>query len=212
MRKTSFKSLHDNRKKFLEENKCKDHVVISGTNNVLISAPHGVSQVRLGRLKYQEIGSLTTALYLHKATNSYLIAKTKNNNDDANFDECCRYRDSIDRLVDSGVIKYLIDMHGLGAHRKCDINLGVNLGKNIETNVKLLDNLKRALKNAGFCVVIDQPFMAGGITISGGMKLRHPELWTIQIEINCAITNRPENFEKYSKLLCVLREWIDGLE
>ena len=82
MEKTSFKSLHKNRILFIEKNKNKDHAIISGINNFLISAPHGVSQVRLGKLKHSEIGSLTTALQLQKDNDCYLIAKTKNNSDD----------------------------------------------------------------------------------------------------------------------------------
>ena len=86
-----FKRLHDARKRFIRQNEGKDHVVITGKNKVLISAPHSVSQVRLGRYKSREIGSLVAALCFQKATGSYLIAKTQNNNDDANFNEVVEY-------------------------------------------------------------------------------------------------------------------------
>ena len=82
----------------MNQNKEKDHVVLKGKNNVLISAPHGVSQVRLGKYKYSEIGSLTTALYLFENSNCFLIAKTQNNNDDANFDEKSKYKNSIEKF------------------------------------------------------------------------------------------------------------------
>ena len=63
------------RKNFLEVNKSKDNVLINGNNNILLSAPHGVSQVRLGKPKHSEIGSLTTALFLQKYSNCFLIAR-----------------------------------------------------------------------------------------------------------------------------------------
>lgn len=71
------------------------------------------------------MGSLATALYLQKETNSFLIAKTKNNNDDANFDEKSEYKDTIYSLIETKGIKYVIDFHGLAAKRDCDINLGI---------------------------------------------------------------------------------------
>ena len=85
MKNLTFNKFINERKKFLEENSKKDHVVLIGKNNILISAPHGVSQVRLGKYKVHEIGSLATALYLQNQTSCFLIAKTRNNNDDSKY-------------------------------------------------------------------------------------------------------------------------------
>ena len=78
MKRLTFNLLHKKRKKFLSKYNDQDHAVCLGEGNVLISAPHGVSQLRLGMLKLSEIGSLATALYLHEKNNCHLIAKTKN--------------------------------------------------------------------------------------------------------------------------------------
>ena len=212
MKNLSFKNLHFNRRIFMTQNSDKDHVVINGIRPILLSAPHGVSQVRLGKYKAKEIGSVTTALYLAKLNDTYLIAKTQNNNDDANWDENSKYKNTIIDLINNKKIKYLIDIHGLSSKRKEDINLGIHLGKNIENNVDAFNNLQNLLNNNGFLVSIDQPFMAGRRTISGGMKYDFNKLWTIQIEINCAITNKKENFEKYKKLLMVLSTWLESLQ
>ena len=188
-----FNTLHNNRKNFLDRNKSEDHVVVTGNNKILISAPHGVSQVRLGKFKMSEIGALSTALYLQKETNSYLIAKTQNNNDDANFDESCPYKSTIAGLIRNKDIQYIIDIHGLSSKRECDVNLGTHLGNNIKTNKKIFDSLHRTLIKNGFITTIDQPFMAGSKTISGSMASKFPQVWTLQIEINCNITNKARN-------------------
>ena len=52
----SFEKLHNNRKLFLKQNDNVGHKVIEGSN-ILLSAPHAVSQVRLGKNKVAEIGS-----------------------------------------------------------------------------------------------------------------------------------------------------------
>lgn len=212
MKQISFAKINNDRKNFMGKNQQFDHVVVDGNNKVLLSSPHGVSQVRLGKLKYKEVGSLATALYLQKETNSFLIVKTKNNNDDANFDEKSEYKDTIYSLIETKDIKYLIDIHGLAAKRDCDINLGVCLGKNIENNIRAFDSLYKSLQKQGFIVSIDQPFMAGVHTISSSVKHRYPNLWTLQIEINCKITNNASNIIKYNKLLRTLKHWIGTLD
>lgn len=211
MKRFNLDNLHNLRKEFIKLNEHLDHKVVEGNNRIVISAPHGVSQVRQGKLKFKEIGSLATALYLSEKTGSYLIAKTHNNNDDANFDTDCSYRKTLKKLIEDKEIKYLIDFHGLSPNRDIDINLGIHFGKNIENNEALMTSLYNELVMHGYLCAIDQPFMAGVRTVSGGMKEEFPHLWTIQIEINSAITNQAENFTKYSRLLALLEDWLRGI-
>ena len=62
--KMSFEKLHKERKEFLMKHENEDHVVVVGEKDVLISVPHAVSQVRLGKYKVAEIGSLVLGLKL----------------------------------------------------------------------------------------------------------------------------------------------------
>lgn len=163
---TTYTQLHLNRKAFMNANKNNDHFTIDNNSNILISAPHGVSQIRLGKYKAKEIGSITTALYLCKTNNTDLIAKTQSNNDDANWDEISDYKESIRNIVNKNKTKYLIDIHGLSSKRSEDINLGIHLGKNIEYNISAFDNLYNRFIKENFIVCIDKPFMAGHRTIS----------------------------------------------
>lgn len=204
----TFQSINNERLKFLKKYQNQDHQIIIGENNILISAPHGVSQVRLGKRKFKEIGSLNVALALQNLTGSFLIAKTQNNYDDANFDQICEYKDDIDRLIVDHNIKYILDIHGLAVSRPCDVNLGINFGKNIETDVAAFDMLAKFLKNNNFEVSIDQPFSGGLNTVAGSTKTKHPNVWTIQLEINSSLTIYPENFERLKLLINILVNWI----
>ena len=207
----SFEEFHRARKDFIKLNNIHDHVVVKG-NNILLSAPHGVPQVRLGKSKVAEIGSLSTAIAVQSGTGATLIAKTRCNNDDANFDINSPYKDTICEMVAQREIEYVIDFHGLASHRDCDINLGVHLGKNIETNNEIFERLVYALESNGFEVSIDQPFMAGSGTVSGAIKNTFPRVWTIQIEINCAITNNKKNISKCRRLIDILVYWINSIK
>ena len=213
MKEITFNKFNNNRKQFLTSNKNADHIVKEGTNNILISAPHGVPQVRLGKYKCHELGSVATALHLKTCCdNCYFIAKTKCNNDDANFDEVSPYKNTIRKLIKEKNIKFVIDFHGLASHRECDVNLGVHFGENIKNDVATFDLLNNMLVSGGFVVSIDQPFMAGTRTICGSLIDEFEDIWVLQIEINCGITNNPKNFEKNKKLLSVFESWINQIK
>ncbi len=207
----TFSGLNRDRLKFLKKNSQNDHGVIIGNNKVLISCPHSVPQVRLGKFKVKETGSFCLALALQSLTNSHLIAKTKNNGDDANFDQVSDYKDEIDKIIHDNNIKYVLDFHGLAAFRTCDVNLGVNFGKNIDVCPEAFDSLVNALQKNKFIVSVDQPFAGGGNTIAGSVKTKHPKLFSMQIEINSRITNFAQNFDKMKILIKIFKEWTNGL-
>lgn len=172
----------------------------------------GLGKVRLGKKKAREIGSLTTALYLKDNTNCFLIAKMRNNFDDANFDEKSSYKDDLIDCINKNKIKFLLDIHGLAENRGVDINFGTNLGKNVEFSEITFEKLCNEFQKNGFLVTIDQPFMAGGNTISSFVKKQIGDIFTLQIEINCAITNKQENFEMYKKILKILKNWLKNVQ
>lgn len=207
----SFDKLHNFRREFIKKNINFDHVNLNGNNKVIISAPHGVTQFRQNKIKVREVGSLSTALFLHKATNSYFIAKTRNNNDDANFDERSLYKTDLLKIIRKNKLKYVLDFHGLGEKRDIDINFGTNFGDNIKTNEFQFEKLVKILKDNHFKVTIDDPFTAGKRTISGSVKAKLKNIFTLQIEINCGITNRQENYTKYKTLLKIFINWINEL-
>ncbi len=207
----SFDKLHNFRRDFIKKNIFFDHVCLGGKNNVIISAPHGVSQIRENKIKLREVGSLTTALFLYNMTGSYLISKTRNNGDDANYDKESDYKKDLLKMIAKNKIRYLLDFHGLNEKREIDINLGTNFGKNIQNAKPQFEDLVAILAKNKFKVTIDSPFTAGERTISGSIKAKIDNIFTLQIEINSGITNRRENYPKYKKLLQILIKWIKGL-
>ena len=158
-------------------------------SKVLLSSPHGVVQTRLGKSKGAEIGSARLALVLRNSS----------------------YKDEIVYLTKQYGIKYLIDFHGLPSNAKCDINLGINFGNNIKNNVTLYDTLIDKLEKGGFKVNIDNPFCGRYPSISATFA-QDFNLWSIQFEVNCAITNDPENINKLNRLIHILKEFIELCE
>jgi len=204
----SFYEFNKLRKALLNEYAETDHAFFETDSSILISAPHGVSQIRLGQFKRAEIGTIPLAMLIAKNTNANIIIKTQNNDDDANFYDESSYRKKIDEIIKSKHIKYLIDFHGMRKSRPCDVNLGVNFGQNIKQDIKLFDSLAAALKKSGFSVQIDQPFCAGPKTIAGSFAKKY-NIWAIQLEVNCAITNEPANNQKCNLLINTIIDWLN---
>ena len=180
-------------------------------SRVLLSAPHGVGQTRLGKPKEAEIGSARMALMLHELTQSNLIIKTKNIFDDANFDIRSTYKDEIVYIIKQYGIKYLIDFHGIPADSECDINLGVNFGENIKNNEELYDQIMQKLTSNGFKVNVDNPFCGRYPSIAATFAQSY-NIWTLQLEINCGITNDPEQIDKLNTLIATLKECVELCE
>ena len=213
MKTTTHETIKREREEFLKRHKNKDHVFLIGENSkVILSAPHGVSQVRNGKEKYQEPGTVSTTLHLQKICGCHAIFKTKNNNDDANYDEKSQYKEDLKKYIKENNIKYVLDIHSLSKDRKCDINLGTWHGKNVECDINLYREFVKDLCDAGFNVYLDVPFGAGPRTVSGSMKDAFDKIWTIQIEINSKIAWYKSGFEKYKKLLDTLATFIVKIE
>lgn len=203
----SYNKFIGTRKSFLKQHKKEDFVYFKTESNILISAPHGVPQTRLGVYKHEELGSLAFALELSKRLKTNLIAKTKNNFDDVNFDEHSPYKTKIFREI--GKLKYIIDIHGLSARRQIDINLGINFGVNVERNNKIFEQLVKMLNKNDFSVTIDTPFCGNTNTIAGTFKDR---AWAIQVEINAKITNNPKFKGKLTILLEIFENWMKNFD
>lgn len=209
--KVSFKNYVKMRKKFLAEHQEEPFYYQLGSSEILISAPHAVSQVRLGKPKYAEPGTVATTLILSNRLNANYIVRTSNLGDDPNFDQQSPYREKMKYIISVKGIKYLLDIHGLAKHRECDINLGIHLGENIKANEELFYKLEQSLKSAGFKVFVDQPFMAQSSTISSYFA-KEFGIWTIQIEINSKITNESAYINKLNLLLNRLTEVFKTLK
>ena len=206
----NFSQFISHRRDFLKENSHKSFAIQSGHGGVMLSAPHGVSQVRLGRRKFEEPGSLSFMLEVAKRTGAPFIAKTRNCDDDANFDENCEYKNELKKFVQTNQIKFLLDFHGLSKKRDVDINFGTHLGQNVKSNESLFEELNKKLQDASFMTTIDNPFWGGAQTISGSLA-EQTKIWTLQVEINCKYTNYKENVSELEKLLKIFEEFVSVL-
>ena len=129
-------------------------------------------------IKGKDIATGTIAISLQKSLNCYCIYKTRNNNDDANYDiEKNPYKDKLLEIIEKEDIKFLLDIHGAKANQGFDIDIATNNLKNVNGKTEYVTDFINIGKKYGINnITVDKVFKASTIhtiacTISEKLKI-----------------------------------------
>lgn len=115
--------------------------VISGGNNVLLSAPHSVNQIRGDDVRDAEKYTGSLVRYLCNSTSSYgifeIFTHADPNNDIEND-----YKNAVINLINTYNIKLLIDVHSSKFKDDTDIDIVTNKRETLVGKNELFDKLK----------------------------------------------------------------------
>lgn len=165
----------------------------NGNNQFLISAPHAVEQTREGKQKYPEPDTAVIAHLLNKHYGYSIITKTKNCNDDANYDEKSDYKEAVKFFCEKNKPLLLIDLHGLSKNKKNIINIGTNYGININNDNEMLSDFFYIFGKYGIHkIMTDYPYHAKKNTVSNYIHSQLDQK-AIQLEINYGYTRLKKN-------------------
>lgn len=169
--------------------------LIEGKGKVMISAPHSVSQLRNNKLKEAEPQTGVIAKILSEELGIPVIYKTKNCNDDANFDEVSDYKNVLAEYIKNNGIKVLIDLHQLSPDRDIQVDIGTANFKNL-TDKRKLNVILEAFTEKDFGKVqIDVPFGASSPNTVSSFIHENTGIESVQIEINSRLLF--DKFEEY---------------
>lgn len=192
-----------------------DFIYDKGNLDVIVSAPHNVSQYYNGLYKRPDFGTGTIASSVKILTDCNVIIKTKNIgnvfvNDNANRGNC-KYKNKLASQINSQKIKALIDVHSLKSSREEEINIGINDGVNINNDTTLLNSIRSIAMKYKFSTSIDTPFHAGKGTISSFV---HDEcnIVGIQLELNSRFINYNYKSQRYNDLVNMISEMVIYLD
>lgn len=180
----------------------KNYIVIIGSNNILLSAPHAVRQ----KCKLADMYTGAIVEYIARNTGSFAIIRCCNLNDNPNEDDYgygLDYKNKILDIIEKNNIKYFFDIHGCKNYSSLDIDLGTNNGKNIckETTLSIL---LEELNN--FDVKVDKFFKATNKNNISRYVHDYGKIDAIQIEIS-------KNIRKDEKLLDIfINRFINVIE
>lgn len=186
------------------------HELISGTGCVMISAPHSVTQTRNGELKYSETYTGALAILLHQITGCPIIYKTRNHQDDANYDINHPYKSDLIEYVKQNNIKLLIDLHMMAPHRGFDIDLGTLYGENIHINSLITEDMAKIFNSHSLSDVrVNHTFYAAPRTVSSTIA-KECKIDGIQVEINSSLLRTlEENPKTFFQVLESFKEIIE---
>lgn len=187
--------------------------VLKGNCSIIITAPHGgyycplempsVTNAESDEETYALSREIITKIYWmsnQQLIPSAVLAKIHRSRVDLNSTIDCHNRriakeyHGIIENIGSKQAEILIDIHGMSAKEKYDIELGTNYGATVKNREDLLEELRENLKKEGFSVVVDRKY-------TGGFTVRHHSqkgLIAIQIEINKRL-RMPWNYKETAK-------------
>lgn len=176
---------------------------VEGSIPILVSAPHSVTQTRLGELKQSETTTGVMVDILHKYTGCHIFYKTRNDNDDANFDIESSYRDKLINFVKEKGVKYVFDIHIMSPKREHLIDIGTGFGKNIKNNEKLpflsKEYFSRSVNRDK--IKINEMFNASRDTTISSTVARECLIDAIQFEFNWKLVDYENNFVEFENII-----------
>lgn len=163
------------------------HKIEGGKNQIILTAPHSVSQIREGLSKKGEFRTGLIVKELKRLTDCHIAYKTRNNNDDANYDKECLFKKELISYIKTNNIKLLLDFHISSPEREFEIDIGTGHLRNIQERDDILLCLYKQLNNLYNDVRMDDTFTAANPYTVSAFLSRALCIPSIQIEINWKI-------------------------
>ncbi len=197
---------------FFEQSHEDSFQLKEGKGVVMISAPHSVEQTRKGAVKYAEPQTGILALLLHDELNCPVIYKTKNDNDDANFDVKSPYKEALVKYIKENKILFLLDLHQLAPRRKASVNFGIANFRNMDSSRCLSVFIEEFSRQSLGRIQVDSPYGAfSPYTVSSYVR-HHNKIQTIQIEINSKLLYGDSSESNFRKVYIALKNIILRLQ
>lgn len=159
----------------------------------IISAPHAVTHTINGEEKNPEPYTAVIAKLLNEYYGYSILCKTKNCNDDANYEENSPYKEFLCSLCEEYKPILVLDLHEINKQSETIINLGTDFGKTLQDDTEMLSEFFHAFNKYGINkIATDSPFIASLNNVAGSVSSRIKQK-SIQIEINRGFLENSEN-------------------
>lgn len=182
--------------------------MLKGEKSLIVSCPHSVPQTRGNRIKLAETRTAVLGCILNHELDVPLIFKTKNCEDDANFDVVCEYKDALVKYITDHNTKCCVDLHIMKPNTKFDVVLGVNGDDNLCGKLFVKHIIANVFEAAGYNVGIDEVFKASHKGTVSNTVARECSVPAIQVELRWTII---DDWNKVFKIAELLRQCLAGI-
>ncbi len=184
---------------------------IEGNEKIILSAPHSVSHLRNGKIKARDSHTGTIAILLQNVLNCNCIYKTKNCNDDANYDlENNEYKNKLAEIIKKKQIKFLLDIHGAKEGQGFDIDVGTFNYKNLNNKKEYANKIVELGKKYNLNITVDKVFKASTLHTIANSINKQTKVPCMQIEISKKYRD-VENFDRINTVLKFLEEFLKNI-
>lgn len=181
--------------------------VISGNNNILLSSPHSVNQIRVDDVRDAEKYTGALVRYLSSSTSSYGIFQIFTHADPNNDIEN-NYKNAIINLINAYNIKLLLDIHSSTFSDDTDIDIVTNNRKTLLGNDMLFNKLNSL--GIKYNLKIDENNTPNKDSENEIISVASSvcNIPSIRIIINNNSIDVLNNFTKVNKIINLLEEFI----
>jgi len=125
-------------------------VVLKGSSNVIITAPHGTKPKRGADLRFADGGGTAAlAVMLNKLSCATVIYTRYQQSDDPNHSENSAFKDALNALINERKPVLLLDIHASHDFRPYDLDVGTMDGQSVAGSQQMLSDLITALRGEG---------------------------------------------------------------
>lgn len=136
---------------------------LSGSQPVIVTAPHATRTVRNGVTRFSDGGGTgALAAALHAKCGVTVLYTAWKSPSDANHVPNNALKRRLGELIAAQAPVLVLDIHGSHPHRPYDVDLGTMHGESVEPDPAIVPQLTAALRTAGLMNVSDNHFPAAG--------------------------------------------------
>ena len=148
---------------------------------------------------------------MQNVLNCNCIYKTKNCNDDANYDlENNEYKNKLAEIIKKKQIKFLLDIHGAKEGQGFDIDVGTFNYKNLNNKKEYANKIVELGKKYNLNITVDKVFKASTLHTIANSINKQTKVPCMQIEISKKYRD-VENFDRINTVLKFLEEFLKNI-
>ncbi|ACV61985.1 hypothetical protein Dtox_1099 [Desulfofarcimen acetoxidans DSM 771] len=180
---------------------------LPGTLPILLSAPHAVRHVRLGKAKPSDTFTGTMAVLLNYLSGCGVLVNRRNYGGDPNYDRECKYKNFLLNILKKNNVELVLDLHGAAEKHAFAVDSGTLQGRSLKDKPELLLYLENCLNFYGVSDLSRDYFPAAKQHTVTRFVCENTDIPAIQLEINRRYRRPYEKPADFCRLLAALLDF-----
>jgi gamma-glutamylcyclotransferase (GGCT)/AIG2-like uncharacterized protein YtfP len=187
-------------------------IYITGDVPLIVTAPHASVHKRMGKLKRQEFYTGALSVMLHSLTGCHVLYTNRLMEVDPSYYDDSSFKVRLSEIAKKNDINFLIDLHGTGPEKRCEIYPGAGVDKEfLLGHDNYLEELERAASLNDISIGGLDVFPAAKQMTVAKFAARTLGVPSIQFEINRRLREPEKSPDDFMKLVKFLKGFVENL-